>query len=96
MNNCIYRKYHAFCHPGSEKRQSRIFDPYHPALNSVTTTCATLSAELSSIYCVNPSLSDQAHRGEKGRFVYSLTVVHFRKVLLCRKVGSPGNGRPVI
>jgi len=24
MNNCIYRKYHAFCHPGSEKRQSRI------------------------------------------------------------------------
>lgn len=25
MNNCIYRKYHAFCHPGSEKRQIRIF-----------------------------------------------------------------------
>ncbi|MFY8710018.1 hypothetical protein ACOWYU_27630, partial [Klebsiella pneumoniae] len=32
----------------------------------------------------------------KGRFAYSLTVVHFRKVVIRKKIGSAGNGHPVI
>ncbi|ATX99289.1 hypothetical protein AM349_24695 (plasmid) [Citrobacter freundii] len=60
------------------------------------TTYATLSAELSSICCVNSSLSDQVLRGGKDRFAYSLTVVHFRKVVNRQKIGSPENSHPVI
>ncbi|EAA7989128.1 hypothetical protein BRR54_24385 [Salmonella enterica] len=41
-------------------------------------------------------LSDPASRGGKDRFVYFLTVVHFRKVANKQKVGSPENSRPVI
>ncbi|ELO31386.1 hypothetical protein SEEE1392_17070, partial [Salmonella enterica subsp. enterica serovar Enteritidis str. 648901 39-2] len=34
--------------------------------------------------------------GRKDRFAYSLTVVHFRKVVNRQKIGSPENSRPVI
>ncbi|MFA0960168.1 hypothetical protein ACDI62_28005, partial [Klebsiella pneumoniae] len=30
------------------------------------------------------------------RFAYSLTVVHFRKVVIRKKIGSAGNSHPVI
>ncbi|EAP6519913.1 hypothetical protein EJL38_23505, partial [Salmonella enterica] len=35
-------------------------------------------------------------QGRKDRFAYSLTVVHFRKVVNRQKIGSPENSRPVI
>lgn len=60
------------------------------------TTCATLSAAFSSICCVYPLPCDPSCRGRYCRFVYSLTVIHFRKVVIRRKVGSTGNGYPVI
>jgi hypothetical protein len=33
---------------------------------------------------------------DNGRFAYSVCVVHFRKVRICQKIGSAGNGHPVI
>jgi hypothetical protein len=33
MNNCIYRKYHAFCHPGSEKSQNSLLSAGQAAVN---------------------------------------------------------------
>ncbi|EBQ9782802.1 hypothetical protein DMZ73_24660 [Salmonella enterica subsp. enterica serovar Inganda] len=35
-------------------------------------------------------------RGKKERFAYSFTVVHFRKSVICQKVGSPQNDHQVI
>ncbi|RBX11373.1 hypothetical protein DS988_27400 [Escherichia coli] len=40
--------------------------------------------------------SDAPRRGGKQRYDYFLSVVHFRKVVIFRKVGSDGNGSPVI
>ena len=33
-----------------------------------------------------------ARRGRKDRFAYSLTVLHFRKIVNVQKIGSPENG----
>ncbi|KAB1495512.1 hypothetical protein FZH95_17720 [Cronobacter sakazakii] len=96
INNCIYRKYHAFCHPGSEKRQFRIFSTSSGTQRRRNTTCATQSAAFSSICCVLSSHRDRPLTTGKGRCGYSLTVVHFRKVVISRKVGSAGNRPPVI
>ncbi len=46
--------------------------------------------------CVPPLPRDRPLTTLKGRFAYSLTVVHFRKLRKARKVGSERNGRPVI
>ncbi|EPL2513495.1 hypothetical protein RFC80_004775 [Klebsiella pneumoniae] len=35
-------------------------------------------------------------RGRKDRFAYSVCVVHFRKVVIRKKIGSAGNNHPVI
>ncbi|NTZ41404.1 hypothetical protein EXW94_28265 [Enterobacter sp. JMULE2] len=61
-----------------------------------TQDVAVLSAGDEPICCVYPQCSDLARRGRYCRFAYSLTVLHFRKVFIYRKVGSPGNGHPVI
>ncbi|MNE94963.1 hypothetical protein D3C80_1929890 [compost metagenome] len=45
-----------------------------------TQDVAVLSAADDSICCVYPQCSDPARRGKYCRFVYSLCVVHFRKI----------------
>ncbi|MFY8392685.1 hypothetical protein ACOWX9_27445, partial [Klebsiella pneumoniae] len=49
-----------------------------------------------AICCVPPLPCDRPLTTLKGRFAYSLTVVHFRKVVIRKKIGSAGNGHPVI
>lgn len=68
-----------------------------PALcGPLTQYVAVLSAAGYAICCVNPLPRDRPLTTGKGRFAYSLTVVHFRKVVIRRKIGSAGNGHPVI
>ncbi|EPU1047757.1 hypothetical protein ACVUNM_005857, partial [Raoultella ornithinolytica] len=62
----------------------------------LTQYVAVLSAAGYAICCVNPLPRDRPLTTGKGRFAYSLTVVHFRKLRKARKVGSERNGRPVI
>ncbi|WP_448979904.1 hypothetical protein [Klebsiella pneumoniae] len=61
-----------------------------------TQDVAVLSAASDAICCVPPLPRDRPLTTGKGRFAYSLTVVHFRKLRKARKVGSERNGRPVI
>lgn len=61
-----------------------------------TQDVAVLSADCDAICCVPPLPRDRPLTTGKGRFAYSLTVVHFRKLRKARKVGSERNGRPVI
>ena len=49
-----------------------------------------------TICCVISLTCDAPRRGGKQRYDYFLSVVHFRKVVIFRKVGSDGNGSPVI
>ncbi len=57
---------------------------------------AVFSADCDPICCVPPLPRDRPLTTLKGRFAYSLTVVHFRKVVICQKIGSHRNGHPVI
>ncbi|HHT0221001.1 TPA: hypothetical protein ACT3K1_005134 [Klebsiella pneumoniae] len=57
---------------------------------------AVLSAGCNAICCVPPLPRDRLLTTGKRRFAYSLTVVHFRKVVIRKKIGSAGNGHPVI
>ncbi|WP_224359684.1 hypothetical protein [Klebsiella quasipneumoniae] len=61
-----------------------------------TQDVAVLSADCDAICCVPPLPRDRPLTTGKGRFAYSLTVVHFRKVVICQKIGSHRNGHPVI
>nr|AZQ23450.1 hypothetical protein CV83906_1p053 [Escherichia coli] len=54
------------------------------------------SAADDTICCVISLACDAPCRGGKQRYDYFLIVVHFRKVVIFRKVGSDGNGSPVI
>ena len=49
-----------------------------------------------TICCVVSLDCDAPRRGGKQRYDDFLSVVHFRKVVIFRKVGSDGNGSPVI
>ncbi|HBY9798342.1 TPA: hypothetical protein MJA66_26560 [Klebsiella pneumoniae] len=80
----------------SENSRFRIFFPSQGAQRRRNTRYATPSAAFSSIYSVYPLPRDRPLTTGKGRCGYSLTVVHFRKVVICRKIGSAGNGHPVI
>ncbi|HBT3012378.1 TPA: hypothetical protein MBE92_005038 [Klebsiella pneumoniae] len=61
-----------------------------------TQDVAVFSAGCDAICCV-PALPRYPARGSGfWRFAYSLTVVHFRKVVIRKKIGSAGNGHPVI
>ncbi|MDU6133077.1 MAG: hypothetical protein E6639_25740 [Klebsiella pneumoniae] len=62
----------------------------------VTQDVAAQSTAVATRCCVMNLPCDPARRGRKDRFAYSLTVVHFRKVVNRQKIGSPENSRPVI
>lgn len=82
----------------AEIRKLPVPDLLHPPRCAAArnTTCATLSDAFSSICCVYPLPRDPSCRGRYCRFAYSLTVLHFRKVVICQKIGSDRNGHPVI
>lgn len=68
-----------------------------PARSAPETQHVAVSADDDDTICCVPPLSrDRPLTTLKGRFAYSLTVVHFRKLRKARKVGSGRNGRPVI
>nr|QQZ46979.1 hypothetical protein [Escherichia coli] len=54
------------------------------------------SAAHDTICCVISLTCDAPRRGGKQRYDYFLSVVHFRKVVIFQKVGSGGNGSPII
>ncbi|MFZ5325466.1 hypothetical protein ACOY6L_19565 [Enterobacter roggenkampii] len=57
---------------------------------------AVLSAVYNAICCIPYPDRDLMPGGRYCRFAYFLTVVHFRKVVNKQKIGSAGNGHPVI
>ncbi len=61
-----------------------------------TQDVAVFPADSDPICCVPPLPRNRPLTTGKRRFAYSLTVVHFRKLRKARKVGSAGNGHPVI
>ena len=61
-----------------------------------TQDVAVLLGEYDAICCVSPLPRDRPITTGKHRFSCSLTVVHFWKVVIRRKIGSAGNGHPVI
>ncbi|WP_409563572.1 hypothetical protein [Klebsiella pneumoniae] len=61
-----------------------------------TQDVAVFPAVSDHICCVPPLPRDRPLTTLKGRCGYSVCVVHFRKVVICRKIGSAGNGHPVI
>ena len=54
------------------------------------------SAADDTICCVTSLTCDASRRGGKQRYDDFFSVIHFRKVVIFRKVGSDGNGSPVI
>ncbi|WP_423787933.1 hypothetical protein [Klebsiella pneumoniae] len=61
-----------------------------------TQDVAVFPAVSDHICCAPPLPRDRPLTTGKRRFAYSLTVVHFRKVVIRKKIGSAGNGHPVI
>ncbi|WP_374709890.1 hypothetical protein [Klebsiella pneumoniae] len=61
-----------------------------------TQDVAVFPAVSDHICCAPPLPRDRPLTTLKGRCGYSVCVVHFRKVVICRKIGSAGNGHPVI
>ncbi|WP_127353127.1 hypothetical protein [Enterobacter kobei] len=57
---------------------------------------AVLPAAHDAICCVTSLPRDPPRGSGFWHFAYSLTVVHFRKVVIRQKIGSAGNGHPVI
>ncbi|MER4138511.1 hypothetical protein J8835_26995, partial [Klebsiella pneumoniae] len=61
-----------------------------------TQDVAVFSADDDAICCVLPLPRDRPLTTGKGWFGYSVCEVHFRKIVIRRKIGSAGNGHPVI
>ncbi|WP_425354899.1 hypothetical protein [Klebsiella pneumoniae] len=61
-----------------------------------TQDVAVFPADSDPICCVPPLPRNRPLTTGKRRFAYSLTVVHFRKVVIRKKIGSAGNSHPVI
>lgn len=61
-----------------------------------TQDVAVIAADGDAICCVSPLPRDRPLSTGNGRCGYSLTVVHFRKSVIRQKIGSAGNGHPVI
>ncbi|EMR2427787.1 hypothetical protein WJD80_005120 [Klebsiella pneumoniae] len=61
-----------------------------------TQDVAVFPAVCDPICCVPPLPRNRPLTTGKRRFAYSLTVVHFRKVVISQKVGSGRNDHPVI
>ncbi|EFI4232251.1 hypothetical protein GXU00_004333 [Escherichia coli] len=56
----------------------------------------SFSADYDAICCIPHPDRDLLPGSRYCHFAYSLAVIHFRKVVIFRKVGSDGNGSPVI
>ncbi|HBX7631212.1 TPA: hypothetical protein MIC22_28970 [Klebsiella pneumoniae] len=68
-----------------------------PAHSGPATQDVAVFPAVSDPICCVPALPRYPARGSGfWRFAYSLTVVHFRKVVICQKIGSHRNGHPVI
>ncbi|HID4057765.1 TPA: hypothetical protein ACXE00_005352 [Klebsiella pneumoniae] len=82
----------------SDPKKGSSGSPSDPPARSgpITQYVVVYSATDDAICCVPPLPRDRPLTTGKGRFAYSLTVVHFRKLRKARKVGSGRNGRPVI
>lgn len=82
----------------ADPKKGRVGSPRNAPVrcDPVTQDVAAHSAAFATRCCVIPLPCDPARRGRKDRFAYSLTVVHFRKVVNRQKIGSPENSRPVI
>ncbi|HHL3794791.1 TPA: hypothetical protein ACQ7FU_004881 [Klebsiella pneumoniae] len=79
------------------KKGSSGSDSAPPARSGpATQDVAVFPADDDAICCVPPLHRDRPLTTGKRRFAYSLTVVHFRKVVIRKKIGSAGNGHPVI
>lgn len=63
----------------SEKKQFRISAPPPARSGPAAQNVAVYSADNDAICCVSPLPRDRPLTTLKGRFAYSLTVVHFRK-----------------
>ncbi|HBX2620698.1 TPA: hypothetical protein MHT91_27385 [Klebsiella pneumoniae] len=61
-----------------------------------TQDVAVFSADSDAICCVPTLPRNRPLTTGKRRFDYSVCVVHFRKVVIRRKIGSDGNGHSVI
>ncbi|HDE0995025.1 TPA: hypothetical protein PCA86_005562, partial [Klebsiella pneumoniae] len=61
-----------------------------------TQDVAVFPAVSDHICCAPPLPRDRPLTTLKGRCGYSVCVVHFRKVVIRKKIGSAGNGHPVI
>jgi hypothetical protein len=68
----------------------------HTTPPPVSTTCSAVLAADDTICCVISLICDAPRRGGKQRYDYFLSVVHFRKVVYSKKVGSIRNGNAVI
>ncbi|HFO5929136.1 TPA: hypothetical protein ACHKBA_005204, partial [Escherichia coli] len=109
MNLCVLLNYHiacpfpaaqirfpAFLPRRSENPESRIFLSLTQRHLLSVQHVVLHSAAHDTIYCVISLTCDASRRGGKQRYDYFPSVVHFRKVVIFRKVGSDGNGSPVI
>lgn len=63
---------------------------------TLTQDVAVYSAADDAICCVAPLPRDRASSTGKHRYDYSSCVVHFRKTVNTKKIGSPRNALPVI
>lgn len=71
-------------------------DRHPPPLHRPAQYVVAQSAAFATRCCVYPLPRDPARGSGKQRYDYSLTVVHFRKVVIRQKVGSHRKGEQVI
>ncbi|EKO4095995.1 hypothetical protein P0G01_002725 [Salmonella enterica] len=74
----------------SDPKKARTGSSFNTTMrnNPMTQDVAAQSAANDTRYCVIHLPCDPVLRGRKDRFVYSLAVLHFRKVVIWKKVGS--------
>ncbi|EAB4416605.1 hypothetical protein D7B12_14170 [Salmonella enterica] len=82
----------------SDPKKGRVGSPRTAPARSdpVTQDVAAQSADVATRCCVRTLPCDPARRGRKDRCGYSLTVLHFRKVVNGQKIGSAEKHRQVI
>ena len=85
-----------FRHPDPEIGCSGSLRTPPASSGPATQDVAVFPADSDPICCVPPLPRDRPLTTGKGLCGYSLTVVHFRKVVIRTKIGSAGNGHPVI
>jgi len=71
-------------------------DRHRPLTGPATQHAVSLLPAYDAICCVSHPDRDLLPGGQYCRFAYSLTVVHFRKIVNSQKIGSPDNHHPVI